>query len=143
MFSLIVFKFDWLGIKDSVVQIVESWVFCINIVDGVMCEQVNVSSVVLLVGSSEFEVVGIEMVECEIIDCLCVVYVVVSLECCMMWVVWLVGEVNIMVMGVVIGIYICFDCFVDGCFVFVLGYLLWLGYKDYVIIIDIFEMECF
>ncbi|MTH65121.1 flavin reductase family protein [Paracoccus shanxieyensis] len=141
MFSSTASKPDRPGTKDSVAQIAESRVFCINIADGAMREQVNASSAALPAGSSEFEAVGIEMAECETIDCPRVAHAAASLECRMTRVVRLAGEANIMVMGVVTGIHIRPDCLVDGRFVPASGYLSRLGYKDYAITTDTFEME--
>lgn len=141
MFSSTASKPDRPGTKDSVAQIAESRVFCINIADGAMREQVNASSAALPAGSSEFEAAGIEMAECETIDCPRVAHAAASLECRMTRVVRLAGEANIMVMGVVTGIHIRPDCLVDGRFVPASGYLSRLGYKDYAITTDTFEME--
>ncbi|SMO57224.1 flavin reductase family protein [Paracoccus laeviglucosivorans] len=134
-------KADRPGTKDSVAQIAESRVFCINIADGAMKDQMNATSAALPAGVSEFEAAGVASTPCETIDCLRVTDAAASLECRMTRIVRLAGEANIMVMGVVTGIHIRPDCLVDGRFVPATGWLSRLGYKDYTITTDTFEME--
>lgn len=141
MFCSTTGKPDRPGTKDSVAQIAESRVFCINIADGAMKDQVNASSAALAAGVSEFTAAGIEQAECETIDCPRVAHAAASLECRMTRIVRLAGEANIMVMGVVTGIHLREDCVVDGRFRPALGWLARLGYKDYTITTDTFEME--
>lgn len=141
MFSSTGAKPDRPGTKDSVAQIVESRVFCVNIADGGMKDQVNASSAALPAGSSEFETAGIAAAECETIDCPRVAQAAASLECRMTQVIRLAGEANVMVLGVVTGIHIRPDCIRDGHFRPELGWLSRLGYKDFTITTETFEME--
>ena len=53
----------------------------------------------------------------------------------------LAGEANVMVLGVVTGIHIRPDCIRDGHFRPELGWLSRLGYKDFTITTETFEME--
>jgi hypothetical protein len=48
------------GTKDSSAQIAETRVFCVNIADGPMKDQMNASSAALPAGISEFQAAGIE-----------------------------------------------------------------------------------
>lgn len=134
-------KSDRPGTKDSVAQIAESRAFCINIADGAMKDQMNATSAALPAGVSEFDMAGIVSTPCETIDCLRVTDAAASLECRMTRIVRLAGDANFMVMGVVTGIHIRPDCLVDGLFRPATGYLSRLGYKDYAITTETFEME--
>lgn len=141
MFASTSAKPDRPGTKDSVAQIVESRIFCVNIADGGMKDQVNASSAVLDAGTSEFEAAGIAAAECQTIDCPRVAQAAASLECRMTQVIRLAGQANVMVLGVVTGIHIRPDCIVDGRFRPALGWLSRLGYMDYTITTETFEME--
>lgn len=141
MFASTSAKPDRPGTKDSVAQIVESRVFCVNIADGGMKDQVNASSAVLAAGTSEFAAAGVEAAECRTIDCPRVARAAAALECRMTQVIRLAGEANVMVLGVVTGIHIRPDCIRDGRFRPELGWLSRLGYMDYTITTETFEME--
>lgn len=141
MFASTSAKPDRPGTKDSVAQIVESRVFCVNIADGGLKDQVNASSAALPAGTSEFQAAGIEAAECETIDCPRVAGAAATLECRMTQVIRLAGQANVMVLGVVTGIHIRPDCIVDGRFRPALGWLSRLGYMDYTITTETFEME--
>ncbi|UXU74747.1 MULTISPECIES: flavin reductase family protein [unclassified Paracoccus (in: a-proteobacteria)] len=141
MFASTSAKPDRPGTKDSVAQIVESRVFCVNIADGALREQVNASSAMLPAGTSEFAAVGIEAAECETIDCPRVAGAAASLECRMTRVLRLAGEANVMVLGVVTGIHLRPDCLQQGRFRPPSGWLARLGYMDYCITTETFEME--
>lgn len=141
MFASTGAKPDRPGSKDSVAQIAESRVFCVNIADGAMKDLVNASSAALPAGVSEFAAAGIEAAECDTIDCPRVAGAAASLECRMTRVIRLAGEANVMVLGVVTGIHLRPDCIVDGRFRPSSGWLSRLGYKDYTISHDTFEME--
>ncbi|MTH79522.1 flavin reductase family protein [Paracoccus aestuariivivens] len=128
--------------KDSVEQIAESRVFCVNIADGAMRDQVNASSAAHAAGVSEFEAAGIEAAECETIDCPRVAHAAASLECRATRILRLAGEANYMVLGVVTGIHLRPDCVIDGRFdLHEKGWLARMGYKDYTATTETFEME--
>ena len=142
MFASTGAKADRDGTKDSVTQIAESRVFCVNIADGAMRDQVNASSAALPAGKSEFEAAGIESAPCETIDCLRVAHAAAALECRATRILRLAGEANYMVLGVVTGIHLRDDCVIDGRFdLRATGWLSRLGYKDYAITTETFEME--
>ncbi|MDS9467782.1 flavin reductase family protein [Paracoccus sp. MBLB3053] len=142
MFASTAAKPDRRGTKDSVEQIAQSRVFCVNIADGAMKDQVNASSAALAAGVSEFEAAGIEAAECETIDCPRVAQAAASLECRATRILRLAGEANYMVLGVVTGIHLREDCVIDGRFdPRRNGWLSRLGYKDYTITTETFEME--
>ena len=143
MFASTSAKPDRKGTKDSVAQIIESGVFCVNIATGDLRDQVNASSAPLAAGISEFEAAGIEAAECDSIDCPRVAHAAAALECRMTRVLPLAGKANFVVFGVVCGIHIRDDCIIDGRFDPrpAGGWLARLGYKDYTAVTDLFEME--
>ncbi|SDD23047.1 NADH-FMN oxidoreductase RutF, flavin reductase (DIM6/NTAB) family [Paracoccus isoporae] len=128
--------------KDSVAQIAESGVFCVNIASAAMKDQMNASSAPLPAGQSEFEAAGIEAAPCRTIDCARVASAPASLECRMTRIVRLAGEANWLVLGVVTGVHLRDDCVRDGRFdLRGDGWLTRMGYKDYAAIHELFEME--
>ncbi|MEE2859273.1 MAG: flavin reductase family protein [Paracoccus sp. (in: a-proteobacteria)] len=136
-------KGDRHGTKDSVAQIIETGVFCVNIATGNLREAVNASSAPLPAGSSEFDAAGIGSTPCTTIDCLRVAGAAAALECRMTQIVPLAGEANFAVFGAVTGVHLRDDCVVDGRFDprAAGGWIARLGYKDYAAVHDIFEME--
>lgn len=143
MFASTSAKPDRSGTKDSVAQIIETGVFCVNIASGDMRDRVNASSAPLPAGTSEFQAAGIPAAECGTIDCPRVADAVAALECRMTQVVPLAGQANFVVLGVVTGVHIRDDCVIDGRFDPrpAGGWIARLGYKDYTAVTDLFEME--
>ncbi|RJL07915.1 flavin reductase family protein [Paracoccus siganidrum] len=143
MFASTSAKPDRRGTKDSVAQIVESGVFCVNIATGDLRDQVNASSATLPAGTSEFEAAGIEATECETIDCPRVAHAAAALECRMTRVLPLAGAANFAIFGVVTGIHIRDDCLREGRFDprAAGGWIARLGYRDYTAVTELFEME--
>ncbi|WP_288950841.1 flavin reductase family protein [uncultured Paracoccus sp.] len=142
MFASTSTKSDRPGTKDSVAQIAETRVFCVNIADGPLKDQVNASSAPLPAGVNEFEAAGIEAAECQTIDCPRVARAAAALECRATRILRLAGEANFMVLGVVTGIHLREDCLKDGRFdLHATGWLSRMGYKDYTITNETFEME--
>lgn len=143
MFASTSTKPDRNGTKDSVAQIIETGVFCVNIATGNLRETVNASSAPLPAGQSEFDAANISAAESISIDCPRVRDAAAALECRMTQVVPLAGEANFAVFGVVTGIQIRDDCIVNGRFDprGAGGWLARLGYKDYAAVTDLFEME--
>lgn len=127
--------------KDSVANIDETGVFCVNIVEYEMMEAMNVTSGSYGAEVDEFEQAGLERVECESIACSRVAGVPAALECRMTKVVKLEGAANIAVFGEVIGVHMRDDCIVDGRFDLTrFRPLARLGYKDYTVINSVFEL---
>ncbi|MFT4014737.1 MAG: flavin reductase family protein [Paracoccus sp. (in: a-proteobacteria)] len=141
MFASTSAKPDRPGSKDSVAQIAESRVFCVNIADAALRTQVNDSSAALPAGISEFAAAGIVAAECQTIDCPRVAGAAAALECRMTRVIRLAGQANIMVLGVVTGIHLRPDCLAEGRFRPPQGWLSRLGYSDYAATTETFEME--
>ena len=143
MFASTSAKPDRHGTKDSAAQIIETGVFCVNIATGDLRDQVNASSAPLRAGVSEFQAAGIEAAECETIDCPRVAGAAAALECRMTRVLPLAGEANYVVFGVVTGVHIRDDCVVEGRFDprAAGGWIARLGYKDYVAVTELFQMD--
>lgn len=134
-------KPDRPGTKDSVAQIAESRVFCVNIADGALRDAMNASSSAQPAGVSEFGSAGVTAAACETIDCPRVAEAAASLECRATRIIRQAGEANHLVLGVVTGIHIREDCLSAGRFMPPSGWLARLGYKDYCIVTDMFEMD--
>ncbi len=143
MFASTGAKPDRRGTKDSLAQIIESGVFCVNIASGDMAISLNETSASLPAGTSEMGRVGLEAAQCETIDCARVVNAAASLECRMTQVLPLAGKANFAVFGVVTGVHLRDDCIRDGRFDprEAGGWLARLGYRDFTTVTDLFEME--
>lgn len=121
--------------KDSVANIDETGVFCVNIVEYAMMDAMNITSGSYDAEVDEFEQAGLKRFECESIACSRVAGVPAALECRMTKVVELEGESNVAVFGEVIGVHMRDDCIVDGLFDLTrFRPLARLGYRDYAVI---------
>ncbi|MEQ8368760.1 MAG: flavin reductase family protein [Roseicyclus sp.] len=142
MFSSTGQKPDRDGTKDSVSNIRETGVFCVNIVEYAMKDVMNQSSGPWDKETDEFELAGIDKAACQTIDCARVAGAPASLECKMTQIVPLEGTANIAVFGEVIGVHMRDDCLVDGMFdVLKFNPLTRLGYRDYSVIRDVFSLS--
>lgn len=141
MFASTGTKPDRDGSKDSVSNIRDTGVFCVNIVEYAMRDAMNASSATIPAGQSEFDRAGLTRVECETIPCARVEGVPAALECTLVDIIRLRGESNFMVLGEVTGIYLRDDCLKDGIFD-ITSYrpLTRLGYRDYSSITDLFSL---
>ena len=129
------------GTKDSVANIRETGVFCVNVVEYAARDAMNLSSATRPHGSDEFEHAGIEKAACDLIDCARVANAPANLECRVTQIVKIEGDVNYVVFGEVVGVHLRDDCIVDGRFD-VTRYvpLSRLGYRDYTAVREVFEM---
>ena len=142
MFASTTAKADRPDMKDSLAHIVETGVFCVNIASAAMKQQMSDSSATLPAGISEFEACGIASAECDTIDCLRVADAPASLECRMTQVQRLAGQANWLVLGVVTGVHLRDDCIREGRFDLGRdGWLARMGYRDYVAVHEVFELE--
>ncbi len=142
MFASTTAKADRPDMKDSLAQIVESGVFCVNIASAAMKQQMSDSSATLPAGISEFEAAGIASAECDTINCPRVADAPASLECRMTQVQRLAGQANWLVLGVVTGVHLRDDCIREGRFDLSRdGWLARMGYRDYVAVHEVFELE--
>ncbi|MCZ4267433.1 flavin reductase family protein [Rhodobacteraceae bacterium G21628-S1] len=141
MFASTSTKADQDGTKDSMANIRETGVFCVNIVEYAMRDQMNKSSAALDKGVDEFAHAGLEAVACETINCARVAGVPAALECKLTQIIDLPGEANKVAFGEVIGVHLRDDCLVDGIFdVTKYQPLSRLGYRDYAKVSDLFAL---
>jgi len=141
MFASTSAKPDRDGTKDSVANIRETGVFCVNIVEYAMRDVMNQTSGAWGRDVDEFDLAGIERAECETIACSRVAKAPASLECRLTQIVKLPGAANFAVFGEVTGVHMRDDCLVDGMFdVTRFNPLTRLGYQDYSVIREVFSL---
>lgn len=141
MFASTGTKPDRAGTKDSVANIRETGVFCVNIVAYAMRDAMNASSKTLPAGADEFTHAGLDRAECTAIACARVALAPAALECRLTSIVTLPGESNFAVFGEVVGVHMRDDCVVDGRFdVTRFQPLARLGYRDYARVDNLFEL---
>ncbi len=142
MFASTSTKTDRGDTKDSVSNIRETGVFCVNIVEYAMREVMNVTSGTWDKETDEIEKAGVERAECHEIACSRVARAPANLECRLTQIVELKGESNFMVLGEVVGVHLRDDCLVDGKFdITQYQPLTRLGYRDYARITDLFSLK--
>ncbi|MCT4578354.1 flavin reductase family protein [Donghicola sp.] len=141
MFASTSAKADRGDTKDSVSNIRETGVFCVNIVEYAARDVMNASSATVERDIDEFELAGIDKAACDTIAASRVANAPASLECKVTQIIQLEGESNFAVFGEVTGIHMRDDCIVDGRFD-VTRYrpLTRLGYRDYGVIKEVFSL---
>lgn len=102
--------------KDSVADISRTGVFCVNVVEYAMRDQMNETSAVCGKDVDEFERAGLARAPCRTIPCSRVAGAPATLECRLTEISRLRGEANRMVLGEVTGIHLRDDCLSDACF---------------------------
>jgi flavin reductase (DIM6/NTAB) family NADH-FMN oxidoreductase RutF len=128
--------------KDSVANIRDTGVFCINIVEYAMKDVMNRTSGPWDRDTDEFTLAGVSRADCETIACSRVAGAPASLECRLTQIVQLPGAANFAVFGEVTGIHMRDDCLVDGMFdVTRFQPLTRLGYQDYSRITEVFSLN--
>ncbi|MEO9514892.1 MAG: flavin reductase family protein [Paracoccaceae bacterium] len=141
MFSSTGAKADQDNTKDSVANILETGVFCVNIVSYELRDAMNASSAGLDRSVDEFINAGLEKASCETIDCDRVAMAPAALECKLTQIVDLPGASNRLVLGEVTGVHMRDECLRDGRFdVTTFEPLARLGYRDYSRVVDVFEL---
>ena len=142
MFASTAAKTDRGDTKDSVAQIRETGVFCVNIVEYKMREAMNVTSGFWDREVDEFAKAGIARAECETIACSRVAAAPANLECQLTEIITLKGKSNFLVLGEVTGIHLRDDCLKDGLFdITAYQPLTRLGYRDYARITELFSLK--
>jgi flavin reductase (DIM6/NTAB) family NADH-FMN oxidoreductase RutF len=142
MFASTTAKPDRDGTKDSVSNIRDTGVFCVNVVEYTARGVMNVTSGAWDKEVDEFAKAGIERVACDTIPCSRVAGAPASLECKLTKIVQLPGAANFAVFGEVIGVHMRDDCVVDGMFdVTMFQPLARLGYQDYTRISELFSIK--
>jgi flavin reductase (DIM6/NTAB) family NADH-FMN oxidoreductase RutF len=142
MFASTSAKPDREGTKDSVANIRETGVFCVNVVEYAMKDAMNLTSGPWPREVDEFEKAGIAREECRTIPCSRVKDAPASLECKVVRIVQLPGEANFVVFGEVTGVHLRDDCLKDGVFdVLSFNPLTRMGYRDYSVIREKFSLS--
>ncbi|TMM55201.1 flavin reductase family protein [Sulfitobacter sabulilitoris] len=141
MFASTGVKGDQDNTKDSVANIRETGVFCVNIVEYAARDAMNASSATLPKDVDEFAHAGLTPAECEAIDCARIDGAPASLECRMTQIVKIEGDSNFVVFGEVVGVHMRDDTIVDGRFdIRTFKPLSRLGYRDYTHVTELFEL---
>lgn len=141
MFASTASKADQIGTKDSVANIRETGVFCVNIVEYAMRDAMNATSATLGKEVDEFAHAGLDKAACETIACSRVALAPAALECKVTQILTLEGDENYAVFGEVVGVHMRDDCLVDGRFDITTYHpLSRLGYSDYTVIRDLFTL---
>ncbi|MDD9730418.1 flavin reductase family protein [Mameliella sp. AT18] len=142
MFASTSAKEDRGDTKDSVAQIRETGVFCVNIVEYEMRDAMNATSAFFGKEVDEFAEAGLEKAECETIACARVAAAPANLECKLTQIVQLPGKANFAVFGEVTGVHIRDNCLVDGIFdVLTFNPLSRMGYRDYTVVREKFPLK--
>lgn len=142
MFSSTSAKQDRGDTKDSVANIRETGVFCVNIVEYAARDAMNETSGPWPASEDEFARAGIERAECTEITCSRVASAPANLECRVSQIVKLEGTHNFAVFGEVVGVHIRENCLVDGLFdVTQFQPLTRMGYRDYSVIREVFALN--
>ncbi len=129
------------GYKDSQRNIEDTGVFCVNVVEYAMRDAMNASSASFASDIDEFERSGLASRQCETVDCARVADAPAALECRMTQIIQIKGKANSIIIGEVTGVYLRDDAIVDGRFdVSTFRPLSRLGYRDYSIVDNIFEL---
>ncbi|WOI57345.1 flavin reductase family protein [Palleronia sp. LCG004] len=141
MFSSTSAKEDRGDTKDSVANIRETGIFCVNIVEFAMRDAMNLTSGPWPKEEDEFTKAGITREDCQTIACSRVAAAPANLECRLTDIVTLKGENNFLVLGEVTGIHMRDDCLKDGIFdVLAFNPLTRMGYQDYSVVREKFSL---
>lgn len=142
MFASTSAKPDRDGTKDSVANIRETGVFCVNVVEFSMRDAMNATSGPWPKEVDEFDHAVLTREECQTIAAARVAQAPAALECRMTQIVPLAGEANFLVIGEVVGIHMRDDCLVDGMFdITRFRPLARCGYRDYAVVNEVFSLS--
>jgi len=142
MFASTSAKPDRDGTKDSVANIRDTGVFCVNIVSEALSDAMNRTSGPWGREVDEFTDAGLDKAPCETVDCARVAASPANLECRLTRIVELPGEANFVVFGEVTGVHMRDECMADGLFdVTRFNPLTRLGYQDYSVIRETFSLK--
>jgi flavin reductase (DIM6/NTAB) family NADH-FMN oxidoreductase RutF len=142
MFSSTSAKDDRGDTKDSVANIRDTGVFCVNIVEYAARDAMNRTSGAWPKETDEFTDAGIDRADCSEIPCSRVAAAPANLECKLTQIVKLEGAHNFAVFGEVVGVHLRDDCMVDGLFdITKFNPLARLGYRDYSVVREVFSLN--
>ncbi len=142
MFASTGTKPDRDGTKDTMDNIRETGVFCVNLVSAELIDAMNASSGPWDRGTDEFEHAGLARTACETIACSRVAGVAAALECKLSQLLKLDGDANLVAFGTVTGVHIRDDCLTDGFFdLQKVRPIARCGYLDYTEVTELFSLE--
>lgn len=142
MFASTSAKPDRDGTKDSVANIRDSGVFCVNVVEFTARDVMNASSGPWPREVDEFDHAGITREPCRVIAASRVAGAPAALECEMRQIIKLDGAANFLVVGEVVGIHMRDDCLVEGQFdITRFQPLARCGYRDYTVVREVFSLS--
>ena len=142
MFASTSSKEDRGDTKDTLANIRETGVFCVNVVESSARDVMNVTSGPWPKEDDEFVKAKLERADCETIACSRVAQAPASLECTLVDIIKLRGDHNFMAIGEVTGVHMRDDCMVDGLFdVTSFQPLSRLGYRDYAVVDNVFTLQ--
>lgn len=128
--------------KDSVANIRDTGVFCVNVVEYAARNVMNQSSGPWPREVDEFDHAGIARAACSMIDASRVENAPAALECKMRQIIKLDGAANFIVVGEVVGVHLRDDCMVDGQFdITRFQPLARCGYRDYAVVREVFSLS--
>jgi len=141
MFASTSAKPDRDGTKDSVGNIRETGVFCVNVVAYAMRDVMNQTSGPWPRETDEFALAGIAREECRTVACARVAGAPAALECRLTQIVQLPGAANFVVFGEVTGVHLRDDCLTEG-MLDISKYhpLSRMGYQDYTVVREVFTL---
>lgn len=141
MFASTSAKPDRDGTKDTVANIRETGVFCVNVVETAARDAMNATSGTWARDVDEFTYAGIDRAPCQTIAASRVAGAPAALECRMTQIIQLAGEANFLVLGEVVGVHLRDDCMVDGRFdILRFNPLARCGYRDYATITEVLSL---
>lgn len=142
MFASTSAKPDREGTKDSVANIRETGVFCVNIVAASARDAMNATSGPWPKDTDEFALAAIARAPCQLIAASRVADAPAALECRMTQIISLAGDANLLVIGEVVGVHIGDAYLTDGRFDLTkVQPLARCGYQDYTVVSDLFSLE--
>lgn len=129
------------GVKDSLWNIRETGVFCVNVVEEAMLQAMSATSAILPRGTDEFGQAGIAKAECTTIPCPRVAGAPAALECRLTEIVTMRGQDNFLILGEVTGVHLRDDCLTGGR-LDATRYrpVARMGYRDYAIVRELIEV---
>ena len=128
--------------KDTLSNIRETGVFCLNLVSRALLDAMNDTAGSWPRETDEFTHAGLTRAACTTIGCSRVAASPATLECRLTQIIPLAGAHNTMVIGEVIGVHIDDACLIDGRFAYeTFTPVGRLGYRDYAFVTEPFALN--